>query len=635
MTELIEHNILLVLFLPVWVCLFILVNNFVKFTDTRKLTYFFTLFSTSVGLLFSTCLLYSTLFPVQKTIENSLLWFQYDSLSVYFGVYIDSVSALFLFILMCVSFAVHLFSYGYMKNDEDFHKYFIYLNFFNFSMSALIVSSNLIQTYIFWELVGVASYLLIGFWHKRADVSHSAKKVFWINRIGDFAFLLALIILLYYSLLYSQSFSQNELLGYSNLEVFRLGLESLTGHTTYIFILLLLLFGAFVKSAQFPFQVWLVDAMKAPTPVSALIHSATMVCAGLFLVLRLYPLFISSQFIMNLILFIGLLTAISCALFALGQRNIKKMLAYSTSSQLGLMFVSLGILCPTAAMFYMCAHAFAKSSLFLSAGYVSKLYKDELNMNKLGGVRYYKFLPALYWFIASISLSGMAFIGFTSKETLYSAFFNDKYILVWVLLALVSFLTSFYLFKSYFKIFEGESKSKVSYQVSYSMTIGTLIVVLLTLGGGFILDNNLLKAITPQNFFFTEYQNSTLAFILICVSLIGLISGFFAFRLSGNKSFSIIKPFAKFFYRGAYIDSLFKFIGSNIFISICKILKFIDEFIFDGIVKLVSFISVKLSQLVKLLQNGNFQTYIAYAVFSVGLILFLAFQIYSYIAKEF
>lgn len=632
MTELIEHNILLVLFLPVWVCLFILVNNFVKFTDTRKLTYFFTLFSTSIGLLFSSCLLYSTL-PVRKIIENSLLWFQYDNLSVYFGVYIDSVSALFLFILMCVSFAVHLFSYGYMKNDENFHKYFIYLNFFNFSMSALIVSANLIQTYIFWELVGVASYLLIGFWYKRSDVSHSAKKVFWINRIGDFAFLLALIILLYYSLLYSQSFSQNELLGYSNLDVFRLGLESLTGHTTYIVILLLLLFGAFVKSAQFPFQVWLVDAMKAPTPVSALIHSATMVCAGLFLVLRLYPLFISSQFIMNLILFTGLFTAISCALFALPQRNIKKMLAYSTSSQLGLMFVSLGILCPTAAMFYMCAHAFAKSSLFLSAGYVSKLYKDELNMNKLGGVRYYKFLPALYWFIASLSLSGMAFIGFTSKETLYSAFFNDKYFSVWILLAIVSFLTSFYLFKAYFKIFEGESKSKVSYQVSYSMTLGTLVVVLLTLMGAFILDNNLLKAITPQNFFFTEYQNLTLAVILICISLLGLISGFIGFRLSGKKS--IFNPFAKFFFRGAYIDLLFKLFALNIFIPVCKIFKFIDEYIFDGIIKLVSFISVKLSQFVKLLQNGNFQTYIAYAVFSIGLILFLAFQIYSYIAKEF
>ncbi|MBR6163964.1 hypothetical protein IKQ26_08780 [bacterium] len=633
MTELIEHNIFLVLFLPVWVCLFILVNHFVKFTDTKKLTYFFTLFSTTVGLIFSSFLLYSTLFPVQRTIENSLLWFQYGNLSVYFGVFIDNISAIFLFILMCVSLAVHIFSYDYMKDDEDFHKYFFYLNFFNFSMSALLVSSNLIQTYIFWELVGVASYLLIGFWYKRADVSLAAKKVFWINRIGDFTFLLALITLIYYSVSYLQSFPQGEILAFTNLDAITFNLQALMSETTFVSILLLLALSAFVKSAQFPFQTWLVDAMKAPTPVSALIHSATMVCAGLFLILRLYPMFMASEFILHLIFIVGLFTAIFCALFALPQRNIKKMLAYSTSSQLGLMFFALGALSPTAAIFYMCAHAFAKSSLFLTTGYVSKLYGDELNMNKLGGVRYNKFLLALYWFIASVSLSGMAFIGRNAKEAIYGSFFNPSSYLTLSLLVLVSFLTTVYLFRSYLKIFEFESNLSMKYMSSYSMTFGILGVVLLSLCGGAIINNELLKAITPQNFFFTEYHDLGLALILIAAALIGISVAFITVKIKPKRN--IIPRFiVKFFYRGAYIDSIFKFIGSILFISVCKVLKFIDEYIFDGCVKLISFISVKLSHLVKKLQNGNFQTYIAYAVFSAGLILYLAFQIYSYIAKE-
>ena len=626
MIEFIEHNIILILFLQFWVCLFSLISV------SRKLTLGLTLASGGIGLLFSSLLLHSIVFPVRKTIENSVLWLQTGDLNLHFGIFIDNISALFLFVLMAVSFCVYLYSYGYMKEDKEFNKYYCYLNFFTFSMTALLISSNLIQTYIFWELVGVASYLLIGFWHKRISVSNAAKRVFWVNRLGDCALLLGIIILVYYSVLYPQTFNQTELLTYSNLEDFVLRLQSLMTGKTYIFICLLLLFGAFVKSAQFPFQTWLVDAMKAPTPVSALIHSATMVCAGLFLVLRLYPMFIISDFLIKTILFVGLITAFASAFFALSQRNLKKMLAYSTSSQLGLMFISLGVLSPTASMFYMCSHAFSKAALFLVTGKISKISQGELNMNKLGGLRQNHFLLALFWIIASLSLSGICFSGFTAKETLFYPFFNSERMAIFIVMLLVAFMTSVYLFKAYFKIFEGEQRGDKNSKTSLTMAMGLLFITIFAIILGGIFNRETLKLLTPKNFFFTEFFDFNITLLLVFVAILGVLTGYLAYKFRNNmKIFPNI--IVKFSYRGAFIDSIFKFAG-KVFIVFANILKFIDEYIIDGVIKLAELICVKSSYLLRKMQNGNFQTYIAYSIFSIGIILFLAFQIYVHIVKE-
>ena len=626
MIEFIEHNIILVLFLQLWVCLFSLISG------SRKATLAFSLAVNAIGLAFSTVLLSSILFPVRKTIENSFVWFQCGDLTLHMGIYIDNISAVFLFVLMAVSLCVSLFSYGYMKDDESFGRYFCFLNFFCFAMSALLISSNLIQTYIFWELVGVASYLLIGFWYKRTSVSNAAKRVFWTNRFGDFALLLGIIILVYYSVLYPQTFNQAEILSYSNLDNFVLRIQSLMTSQTYVFICLLLLFGAFVKSAQFPFQTWLVDAMKAPTPISALIHSATMVCAGLFLVLRLYPMFIISGFLIKVILAVGLFTAIICGLFAIAQRNLKKMLAYSTSSQLGLMFAALGFLSPTAAMFYMCAHAFTKASLFLVTGRVSKLYGGELNMNKLGGIRQNHFLLAIFWLIASLSLSGIIFTGYSAKETLYSPFYHSHDTLLFILILSVAVITPVYLFKAYFKMFEGEDRKEKNSKTSITMATGLLLITIFGLLIGHIFNNEFLKLITPKNFFFTEFFDFNLTLILLLSAITGAVFGFWAFK-HRTKIQIIPRIFAKYFYRGGFIDIIFKIAGLCYW-GLAVVLKFIDDYIIDGVIKLSCLISHKSSYLIRKIQNGNFQTYLAYSIFSIGVILFLAFQIYVHIVKE-
>lgn len=626
MIEFIEHNFILILFLQLWVCFFSLISG------SRKLTLGFSVAANAVGLIFSSAILHTVLFPVRKTIENSFVWLQCGDLTLHMGIYIDNISAVFLFILMAVSLCVNLFSYGYMKKDESYGRYFCFLNFFCFAMTALLISSNLIQTYVFWELVGVASYLLIGFWYKRTSVSNAAKRVFWTNRFGDFALLLGIIILVYYSVLYPQTFNQQEILSYSNLDAFVIRIQSLMGFQTYLFICLLLLFGAFVKSAQFPFQTWLVDAMKAPTPISALIHSATMVCAGLFLVLRLYPMFIISDFLIKTILFVGLFTAVVCGLFAIAQRNIKKMLAYSTSSQLGLMFAALGFLSPTAAIFYMCAHAFSKASLFLVTGKVSKISGGELNMNKLGGIRQNHFLLAIFWLIAALSLSGLCFTGYSAKEVLYSPFFHSNKPVIFCFMLLVAVITPLYLFKGYLKIFEGEEKKDKCSETSITMALGLLFITVLGLLLGHIFNNECLKLITPKNFFFTEFFDFNLSIILISCAIVGIVIGYLLYRFK-SKVKIFPKFIAKYFYRGGFVDLFFKFAGYS-YLILSKILKFIDEYIIDGVIKLLSIISHKSSYLIRKIQNGNFQTYIAYSIFSIGIILFLAFQIYVHIVKE-
>ncbi|MCD7740559.1 MAG: hypothetical protein LUH11_04340, partial [Candidatus Gastranaerophilales bacterium] len=326
------------------------------------MTFLLTLLSTLTGLIFSLVLFNSIRTPESAVLHNNFLWINTEDINIFLGTYIDSVSSTFLVILMIISLIVQIYSYGYMKNKSGFERYFILLNFFNFSMAGLILSPNLIQLYIFWELVGIASYLLVGFFYKNEDVSQSAKKVFIINRIGDFALLCGIIIFAYFSVTYMNQSSDN-FLSFTDIENFHNQLESLTYPNVYNIICILFLIGAFVKSAQFPFHQWLIDAMKAPMPVSALIHSATMVCAGIFLIIRIFPLL--NKDLLNIILYTGITTAVLCAFIALGQTNIKKMLAFSTASQLGLMFSLIGLGEISIAVIYLVIHSFTKALLFL------------------------------------------------------------------------------------------------------------------------------------------------------------------------------------------------------------------------------------------------------------------------------
>ena len=597
------NNIFLIMFLPIWISLIIISGAYIRLTENRKMTVFLTSISTLTGLIFSIFLFNHIKSPQPIVIEDSFSWINIDKLNINLGVLIDSTSAIFLVILMLISLLIQIYSYGYMKNKEEFNKYFIYLNFFNFAMTGLILSPNLIQLYIFWELVGVASYLLIGFFHKKEDVSLSAKKVFIINRFGDTVLLAGIIFLAYFSITYMNQ-QPDEFLAFSDLDYFHNQLQSLTYPNVYNLILSLFLIGAFVKSSQFPFQQWLIDAMKAPTPVSALIHSATMVCAGIFLIIRIYPLL--SNELLNLILSIGLITAVLCAFIAISQNNIKKMLAYSTSSQLGLMFTAIGLQAIPVAIIYLVIHSFTKALLFLCAGNISQI-SNSIETKDISGLRKIDFYLAIYWIIGALSLSGLFFGGFTSKEMLLNIAENNKSILFLILLT--SFMSTFYIFRTYFKIFEGNKINEYKIINEKSMSFALMTMVIFVIFPGFL--------------FKTSQIN------MLCLLAVGIcITAIFAAYFSNKCNKIMIPPFLyKLSKNELFIPNLYNFIG-RFFNLIYFSVNIIDKYFIDGTINITVKITKFLSNTISKLQNGNIQTYVSYSIFSIGIILLIILYLY-------
>ena len=597
------NNIFLIMFLPLWICLIIISGAFIRLTENRKMTAFLTSISTLTGLIFSIALFNHIKSPQPIVIEDSFSWVNIDKLNINLGVLIDSTSAIFLVILMLISLLIQIYSYGYMKNKEEFSKYFIYLNFFNFAMTGLILSPNLIQLYIFWELVGVASYLLIGFFHKKEDVSLSAKKVFIINRFGDTALLAGIILFSYFSITYMNQ-QPNEFLAFSNLDYFHNQLQSLTYPNVYNLFLSLFLIGAFVKSAQFPFQQWLIDAMKAPTPVSALIHSATMVCAGIFLIIRIYPLL--SEELLKIILSIGLITAVLCAFIAISQNNIKKMLAYSTSSQLGLMFTAIGLQSIPVAIIYLVIHSFTKALLFLCAGNISQI-SNSIETKDISGLRKIDFYLAIYWIIGALSLSGLFFGGFTSKEMLLNIAENNKSILFLILLT--SFMSTFYIFRTYFNIFEGNKREEYKIINEKSMSFALMTMVIFVIFPGFL---------------FKVSQINMLCMLSLGVGITAIFSAYFS-----NKCNKIMIPplLYKLSQNELFIPNLYNFIG-RLFNLIYFAVNIIDKYVIEGFINITVKITKFISNIISKLQNGNIQTYISYSIFSIGIILLIILYLY-------
>lgn len=611
--EFFVNNILLTMFFPIWISLVIITSVVFKISSNRKMTLLFTLISTFIGLIFSLGLFKYVRIPNTLIIEKNILWMPFESLNFYIGTLIDSTSTSFLMILMIVSFLIQLYSYGYMKDKRGFSKYYIYLNFFNFSMIGLLLSTNLVQMYIFWELVGIASYLLIGFYYNREDVSKSAQRVFIINRIGDCALLAGIIIFIYISQIYLNQ-TNTDILAFTNMD----DITSKMALSAYPEIFntagILMIIGAFVKSAQFPFHIWLTDAMKAPTPISALIHSATMVCMGIFLIIRIYP--IISPEIFNIILLFGAITAFLCAFIAITQTNIKKMLAYSTSSQLGLIFIALGLYSIPVAIIYMIIHAFTKSILFLSAGIIEKKYNN-LNINELGNVRKNDFYLALYWLIGSLSLSGLFFGGFTAKELLIKTTHNTNCLSVLIIILLTSYLSTFYIFKSYFLIFENKSIStniEVNNNNEKSMTMPIIALCFFVIIPGFIFKLN---------------DINYLCLISIAIGGLAIINAYSCYKC--NKIF-IPKLLYKLSYNELYIPNVYNCIKSC-FNKLFKITIIIEKYIFEGINFIIGKITAKSSDYISKIQNGNIQNYVAYSIFSTSIIL-LSLILFYFIILE-
>ncbi len=372
-------------------------------------------------------------------------WIPAGQFTVTVGFFVDSLTACLLIVVTTIGLLVHVYSVGYMSHDRGYWRFFAYLNLFMFSMLVLVLADNFLVIFVAWELVGLCSYLLVGFWFHRHSAALASKKAFIVNRVGDVGFILGIALI------------------WVNLHT--LNLQAVLGqigsldHATISWIALLVLCGAVGKSAQFPLHVWLPDAMEGPTPVSALIHAATMVNAGVYLVARTSPIFAQAPEIMVVVAAIGTFTAILAASIAFTQTDIKRVLAYSTLSQLGYMFAALGVGAWTAAIFHLMAHGFFKGLLFLDSGSVIHAVHDEQDMRKMGGLS--KKIPITYWtmLIGSIAISGIPpLAGFFSKDEILGEAFKNGFLWVWAVGFLVAGMTAFYMFRLIGLTFWGASR---------------------------------------------------------------------------------------------------------------------------------------------------------------------------------
>ncbi|MDB6131236.1 MAG: dehydrogenase subunit, partial [Verrucomicrobiales bacterium] len=407
--------------------------------------------------------------------DSTVEWISIDSLSFEIGVHIDSLSLLMLLVVTGIGSLIHIYSSVYMKEDRAVSRYFASLSLFMFSMLGIVLSTNFLQMFIFWELVGVSSYLLIGFWYEREAAADACKKAFITNRIGDFGFLLGIIII--WSITQTLSFTKLQDLLHTSPWLLG-GMATLAGVCIFG--------GAIGKSAQFPLHVWLPDAMEGPTPVSALIHAATMVAAGVYMLCRVF--FIFTPDALHFIAYIGAITALLAALMAVQQNDIKRILAYSTLSQLGYMVMAVGVAAPGAAMFHLVTHAFFKAMLFLGAGSVIHALHHEQDIWKMGGLK--EKMPVTFWtFLAgTMALCGVPFFsGFYSKDAILAAAWDNGWLFGIGIIAAV--LTTFYMFRLVFVAFYGEARSESSdhaHESPKAMTVPLMILLVPSVIGGYI-----------------------------------------------------------------------------------------------------------------------------------------------------
>ncbi|MHA4737202.1 NADH-quinone oxidoreductase subunit L [Dyadobacter sp. MSC1_007] len=565
-------------------------------------------------------------------------WISVGDLNIPFSFHVDQLSLLMLMIITGVGSLIHIYSIGYMHHDEGFGKFFAYLNLFLFFMLLLVLGSNYVIMFIGWEGVGLCSYLLIGFWNKNTNYNNAARKAFIMNRVGDLGFLLGIftIIATFGSVEYSEVFSKA-----TGFQV---------GDPVIITITLLLFVGAMGKSAQIPLYTWLPDAMAGPTPVSALIHAATMVTAGIYMVIRSNVLYSLAPSTLEIVGIIGGATALFAASIGLLQNDIKKVLAYSTVSQLGYMFMGLGAMAYSASMFHVITHAFFKALLFLGAGSVIHAMSDEQDIRSMGGLR--KKLPVTFltFLIATIAIAGIPpFAGFFSKDEILAHVFEHNKVL-WVVGVLGSVMTSFYMFRllflTFFGTFRGTHEQEHHLHESpASMTIPLMILAVLSALGGFIGVPEALhgthhlaefmsplydaaKQVNPAAFEPTTLSHSE-EYVLMGISVAAaLVSAIVAYVMYVQKA-AVPAPdsegkssLQRVIYNKYYVDELY----DNVFVKPIKTLsnilysfgEFFIDLIIDAVVRLVGFFA----KLLKKTQTGSTGDYVFAMVIGIVVILF-------------
>lgn len=565
-------------------------------------------------------------------------WITVGNFHVPFAFVVDQLSSLMLLIITGVGFLIHLYSIGYMHLDEGYGKFFAYLNLFVFFMLLLVLGSNYVVMFIGWEGVGLCSYLLIGYWFTNPSYADAAKKAFIMNRIGDLGFLLGIYMI--YQYFGSFAFA----------DVFSKAATVHAGSVPFVLITILLFVGATGKSAQIPLFTWLPDAMAGPTPVSALIHAATMVTAGIYMIARSNILFTLAPDTMHVIAIIGLATAIFAALIALTQTDIKKVLAYSTVSQLGYMFLGLGVGAYTGAFFHVMTHAFFKALLFLGAGSVIHGMSNEQDMRKMGGLRGKLPITFITMLIGTLAISGIPpFAGFFSKDEILANTFAQSPIM-YILGVIAAMFTSFYMFRLLFLTFYGKFRGTHDqehhlHESPPSMTIPLILLAVLSVIGGFLnvpeslggshwLANYLAPifkdsaAIMPV----VEMKGST-EIILMCVSVLSAVLAFvyayFKYNKNGevpspdgeNRSFLVNLSYNKF-----YVDEIYDAIFRKPLDALSGFLyHVVDKMGIDGLVNGIGDSPVEASKGLRLLQTGNVGFYIFMMVAGIIAVLVYSF----------
>lgn len=619
------ENILFIAYLPLFIAITIILSMIFKCQFSKKIVTVSTLVSTFIGFIFS---LFSVIYCIKnpdKSFDYNFLWINTNNVQIYLGAFLDNLACSMLLLVTFISFAVQLFSYQFMSEDADYSKYFAYLNIFNFSMIGLILSPNLFQLYIFWEMVGVLSYLLIGFWFTKPSAEKAAKKAFIINRIGDVCLLTGILALFLYGFQINNETFSTDMISFAGWGTFINILKGIISNVTFDFICILLLFGAIAKSAQFPLHVWLPDAMEAPTPVSALIHASTMVAAGVFLTGRLYPMIIMSDFVMNFIVIIGLLTAILASITACFQNDIKRVLAYSTSAQLGLMFVALGSKAFSSGFFHLFTHAFTKASLFLIAGVIIYALKHSThNIQEMGGLKTHLPVCSRLYLLSCISLSGLFLGGFSSKEAILSSLSGNIYLF---LALFVSFLTAFYMFKTYFMIFEGSQRCdmEVCSEKSMQPMIISVCILIVPMCLLMFLGNYFHKVIVYSHFIVAHKINIFVLLISLLVSGLGLYLAYLFYK-KGIFLSEKYNRYNKFI--GSFFDDIYNVCIVRPFTVFSELLSIFDKYVISGFIKFVAFLTKLKAYLISKIQTGNVQSYIAYAILFTGIVSALVVFVY-------
>lgn len=596
-------NIYTVILVPLWVCLIILLGKLFAVLQSRRLMAGLTLASSLYVLVFSIAAFAKTLLANGFTYEFTIPFIKINEIEFSIGVYLDALSTWLLLIVAIVSLLVQIYSYSYMQNDKSFMRFFAYMNLFSFSMIGLVLSPNMFQTYVFWELVGVSSYLLIGFWYKKESASIAAKKAFIMNKIGDFSLLSGIVMGAY--ILYSNYDNLVSIaLPFADLPAISDQIYAATSDGIFIVLSILLIVASIAKSAQFPLNTWLVDAMEGPTPVSALIHSATMVEAGVYLLCRLYPLYSLNSAVLIIIAVVGIVTAIICSISAISQTDIKKMLAYSTSAQLGLMFLAFGACSITVTMIHLTAHSFIKAMLFLIAGIVIASQNGNQDIKLMGGLRTKLPTSAIAYLIGALSLSGLLFAGFASKDLILGNLLSGKHYVYATLFLIVAFMTAYYLFRAYFYIFEGENKSD-----EYSK-FKTPDVILNIIVGIFAIIIIFLWFIFPKS--------QDLLFKVITY-IIGISAIAISYLVYANRG--VIRKIPVMFdisYNGFYLDNIYLGVVKG-YKRLSRIAYLIDKYVFDAISYLFALNIRFFSWILSKLQTGRVQSYLSYALLIIML----------------